>query len=122
MCYYPNKFENEKLDVSQLCLRNVHSRIPETNRSALHQASINGDINCIKALVRRGSNMDDKDKDGHTPLELALLQNKCKVATYLTKLGASTKMTKGAHSRALNICLRRGKLIQVIKYIFVIKK
>ena len=64
--------------------------------------------------------MDDQDKDGHTPLELALVQNKCKVAIYLTKLGASPKMTKSAHSRALNICLRGGKLIQVIKYTFEI--
>ena len=93
-----------------MCLKNVHSRLPETNSTALHLAARYGNYKCIKALVIHGSNIEAKDKDGQTPIALAAWKHDCKIVTTLTKLGASKRNVNNKLSKNIDGCTA-GKMI-----------
>ena len=41
--------------------------------SALHQASSEGHVQCLKALLEVGAPVEQADRRGHTPMDLAKL-------------------------------------------------
>ena len=44
--------------------------------SALHRSSLKGNFRCMKFLIEHGANLDIKDKDGMSPLHVAVLVGK----------------------------------------------
>ena len=90
------------------CLPTVHDVLPETQRTALHMASLNGKYRCINALVKHGAKLDEVDEYGQTALALAILKHNCKVTRILIGLGASKKFLKSEHLETLHDCLRPG--------------
>ena len=92
------------------CLSTVHEVIPETQRTALHMASLYGKYRCIKALVKHGAKIDDVDGYGQTTLALAILKHHCKVIRILIGLGASKKYLKSENLETLHECLRPGNI------------
>ena len=61
---------------------------PKTRRTALHIAARFGFHECIKELIVNGADIERKDKDGKTPLELAAWKNHCQTIQELVRLGA----------------------------------
>ena len=45
--------------------------IGSNNDTALHVASINGEVHVVRLLLERGAKIDEKSKSGQTPLMLA---------------------------------------------------
>jgi cytochrome c len=63
---------------------------PNSNRggeSALHVAVRSGCLDCVKALVEAGADVNAKTKDGKTPLHLAKFKGQREVADYLMSHG-----------------------------------
>ena len=73
------------------CLSDVKSTWPNTKRTALHVAARFGYHECISKLVQLGSNIEKKDKDGKTALELAAWKNHCTTIQELVRFGANLK-------------------------------
>lgn len=58
-------------------------------KSPLHYAAINGQLMCVKTLLKKGVPIDTEDQDGNTPLCCALLNSRAEVAIYLIDAGAN---------------------------------
>lgn len=59
-------------------------------RTALHYASENGNLECVKKLYRYSGGLNQKDYFENTPLSLACSNEQIKVIDYLIKKGANT--------------------------------
>ena len=51
---------------------NIHERTSKKNQNALHLAVAANDLGCIELLIEAGSEIDEKDADGDTPLKTAI--------------------------------------------------
>ena len=60
----------------------------ELGRVALHWACCNGHLECAKALLGAGADINKQDNDGDTPLMLAANMGKIEVVRELLKRGA----------------------------------
>ena len=87
------------------CLEDVKSTMPKTKRTALHLAARYGKYECISVLVSRGSNIEERDKDGQTPLALAAWQYHCRVVEELIRLGAKKNEIKLKLRSNIDQCL-----------------
>ena len=112
LCHYPKSTVRKPSENSHgMCLKNVRSRLPETNSTALHLAARYGNYpRCIKALVRHGSNIEAKDKYGQTPLALAARVHDCRIVTTLTKLGASKRNVDDKLIKTIDRCTQGNML------------
>ncbi|KAK1625254.1 ankyrin-2 ankyrin [Colletotrichum phormii] len=63
-------------------------------RTPLHFATFLGQVDTIRELVSRGSNINAKDKDGWTPLHFAIHFENEQITDLLLELGASHMKTK----------------------------
>ena len=82
------------------CFSSINSRLPVNGRTPLHIAARYGQNECISTLLRLGSNMETKDKDGSTPLALAAWKHHCSVIKILIHSGAKTSyLHKEFHAR-----------------------
>ena len=59
---------------------------------ALHQACDNGHLECAKALLGAGADINKQDNDGYTPLMYAAWCGKIEVVRELLKRGAKKEM------------------------------
>ena len=75
-----NVLEEPRVDVNYM-------RPPGT--TALHQACIRGNLECVQLLVERGADLNLKDWQGFSPLKLASLNGHFDVAEYLLSRGTS---------------------------------
>lgn len=82
------------------CFYTINSRLPMNGRTPLHIAARYGQNECISTLLRLGSNMETKDKDGSTPLALAAWKHHCSAIKILIHSGAKTSyLHKEFHTR-----------------------
>ena len=63
---------------------------PEANR-ALLDAAEKGNIEAVKQHLDAGADVNAKDRDGQTPLDLAIQQKKPETTELLRKNGGKTK-------------------------------
>ena len=63
---------------------------PEANR-ALLDAAEKGNIEAVKQHLDAGADVNAKDRDGQTPLDLAIQQKKTETTELLRKHGGKTK-------------------------------
>lgn len=52
-------------------------------RSALSEAALNGNVKAVKLLLEKGADLDVKDRNGKSALELALINNRVACADVL---------------------------------------
>ena len=88
----------------------MRSRSQKTSRTALHLAARHGKEECIGVLVKQGANLEAKDKDRRTPMELAAWRDHCSVIRVLVSLGARTDVVGRKYSKNIDECLK-GKMV-----------
>ena len=88
------------------CLKHVHSRLPTTNRTALHLAARYGVEECIGILIKQGANVEAEDKDGRTAMALAAWKRQCNVIRVLLKIGARKEAVGRKYSKNLEECIQ----------------
>ena len=84
----------------------MRSRLHKTKRTALHLAARYGKGKCIAELIKHGADLEAKDKDGKTPMALAVWRRHCKVVRALVKMGASKETTSKKDSKSIAECLK----------------
>ena len=85
----------------------MRSRLHKTKRTALHLAARYGKVKCIAELIKHGADLEAKDKDGTTPMALAVWRHHCEVIKALVKMGASKETTSKQDSKSIAECLKR---------------
>lgn len=96
-------------------------------RSPLHMAAWNGDLEMVQLLFRLGGDVESRDSKGHTPLQLAVWKGHKQVVKALLDQGGADLETKDFHDwtpflracykQDLDIALlliERGATIQVV--------
>lgn len=63
--------------------------LDQYGRSALHYASLEGDVARVRALIREGADVDVADQSGMTPLHFAAQEGRLEVARVLLVAGAA---------------------------------
>ena len=63
------------------------------SRTPIHIAALNGSLQCLLALISRGSEVDVNDDAQRTPLSLAIENNKLTCVRSLIELGADLELT-----------------------------
>ena len=82
------------------CFTSVKSKLLLSNRSPLHIAARYGVNECIPTLLHLGSMLEAKDKDGATPLALAIWGNYCSTVKILLNNGANrSNLMKNAQEK-----------------------
>jgi cytochrome c len=77
-----------RIDLINLLLERGANPNSQRNReNALHIAARSGCLDCVKALVEAGADVNAKTKDGKTPLHLAKFKGQREVADYLMAHG-----------------------------------
>jgi cytochrome c len=77
-----------RIDLINLLLERGANPNSQRNReNALHIAARSGCLDCVKALVEAGADVNAKTKDGKTPLHLAKFKGQREVADYLLSHG-----------------------------------
>ena len=90
----------KKLSADGAEVPGIHDSSGQSGRSALHYAVESNDIQCVRAFIKAGSDIDSKDKNGNTPLKVAITSrfqiekenrsngSKCEVIVLLMENGA----------------------------------
>jgi len=77
----------------------LHARPISKENTALHLAVKNGRLDYVKLLAESGSNLDCKDADGKTPLEVAQGNGKKDIADFLKGMMELRKQVTSSASR-----------------------
>ena len=67
---------------------NVNATQADSGFTPLHEAALNGNLEFARLLLEHGADVNAKMKDGKTPLDFALEQNKSEMAPFLRERGA----------------------------------
>merc|ERR1719300_509018 len=67
---------------------NVNAQNPEDRSTPLHKAMNNDGTEIVEILLANGAKIEAKDKNGHTPLQLASLKGKDRLVRLLLSKGA----------------------------------
>lgn len=91
--------------------------VPDSNsdsyaelNAALHQAAIDGDVSKIRGLLASGANVNAKNKDGRTPLILAVLQGRVDVVQLLLNNGADPNAQDKQGETAMSAVRKSGQI------------
>ena len=87
------------------CFTSVKSKLLLSNRSPLHIAARYGVDECIPTLLHLGSMLEAKDKDGATPLALAVWGNYCNTVKILLDNGANRSNLMKNSQEKVDRCL-----------------
>ncbi len=71
---------------------NPNQRLPISDGTILISAVENNRINNIKLLINAGANINHQDKNGYTPIMMAVLANRYQICCVLMELGADIKL------------------------------
>ncbi|XP_062501045.1 uncharacterized protein LOC134178228 [Corticium candelabrum] len=85
--------------------------------TVLHAAAIEGNIDCIEALISSGARVNIQDEDGWTPLHAAASHGHLDIIQYLLKSGANPCITGYSQETAYDVVDEDGDLIieQILK-------
>ena len=85
-------------------------------RVSIHLAALQGRIDVIQQHIKAGSNLDEKDDYGSTPLIIAVSFDKTEVAKALIDAGADLTITNNDGSTPLHIAafLCRTEIVQAL--------
>jgi len=86
------------------------------NRSKLHKAVLQGDLEKINYLLNSGEDVNIKDKLGRTPLHYAASQGKMDVAKFLLEKGADINSLDSRHWTPLFFAYFMGR-VEMAKYL-----
>ena len=75
---------------------------PATQLVGLHEAALVGNLEAIRQHVANGSNLDEKDAYGSTPLIIAATFDRIEVARALTQAGANLEIGNNDNSTPLH--------------------
>ena len=88
--------------------QNVRSTLRESSHTALHLAAFEGNHECISILVEHGANIEERDKDGQTPLVLAAGKNHCIAVSELILFGANKYAVNDSLHNNIDECMKGG--------------
>lgn len=86
----------------------VQTQPPDSGRTALHLAALDGNLPEVEKLVGGGADMDLKDAKGDPPLHLALENGHREVALRLLGLGAKPSILNSRHESPLEVAVVSG--------------
>ncbi|RWP40707.1 ankyrin repeat domain-containing protein [Mesorhizobium sp.] len=108
-----------RIDLINLLLERGANPNSQRNReNALHIAARSGCLDCVKALVEAGADVNAKTKDGKTPLHLAKFKGQREVADYLMAHGVvlSTPAPISKKLAAADVEKGRGSFSRLCAY------
>lgn len=87
----------------------IVAREQDESNTLLHQAVLSEDVESVKVLIKSGTDINVRNKKGHTPLDLARMQGNEKIMRELTQKGAFTAQEIEKREYARNHA-KNGKL------------
>jgi len=91
------------LVVSLLTVAGCEKQENPTPRMSLHMAALQGRVDAIQQHIKAGSDLDEKDEYGSSPLIVAITFGKTEVARALIEAGADMKITNNEGATPLYI-------------------
>jgi ankyrin repeat protein len=85
----------------------------EQDRTGMHYAAMNGNLQIIAILIKAGADIDPRDRLGNTPLMLAAQRNQTEAADLLIEAGAKLNMQNRDGLTPLMIAAGRGNIALV---------
>lgn len=89
---------------------------PSLDSDALLVAAWEGDKDRVRLLLERGADVNFQDKNGHSPLHLALLSNHSNNVDILIDFGADLNARDGSGRTTLTIAVER-QMVNETKYL-----
>lgn len=86
----------------------------QLNRTALHNAAMNGRLEVVHYLLEKGANKNAQANSGETPLYLAVLNGHKAVVEYLLDEGADHTITNSMGRRPIDI-VRKSDIRQLLE-------
>jgi ankyrin repeat protein len=101
---------NQETIIKSLLSKDLEiDRLEKIGLTTLHQACRWGDINLAKTWLTAGANINCRDSDDNTPLQVACAWGKYEVVELLTNWDPKPDLNSGEHdSRPLIICSKYG--------------
>ena len=102
------------------------ARFPGKNRngeSILHTSiKIGGDLETVKVLLKYGAKINDPDREGNTPLMIAVQKGCCQIVKYLCEKGADPNLQNAKGETAIiiaaaNIHISEDHVIYIVNTI-----
>jgi ankyrin repeat protein len=83
---------------------------------SLHTAAVQGNVDAVRQHIEAGSDLDQKDGYGSTPLVVAATFGKTEVARALIEAGADLSLTNSEGATPLHVAafLCRGEIVQAL--------
>lgn len=82
--------------------QNIDSDIPEIPEITVHVAALTGDLDAVNAHIKAGSDLNEKDEYGSTPLIISATFGKTNVALALIEAGADLNLKSDEGSTPLH--------------------
>jgi ankyrin repeat protein len=79
----------------------VNTRDGDSGETALHMVTRRGDLNWVGFLIGKGANVDARDRDGNTPLLIAVISRWTEGVALLTKVKAQVDVQNRLGETAL---------------------
>jgi ankyrin repeat protein len=106
-----------RVDSTVSAPRRSSSRLNWSSRGRIHNAIVSGNEYVVRTLLSMGSDIEEANREGATPLALALLKNRDVIARLLLAKGASidiaaAKAFEGGNEAVLRLMLARGASVE----------
>jgi CubicO group peptidase (beta-lactamase class C family) len=96
------------------CAADGESPASSTARVSLHVAALQGDVDAVRLLIKAGSDLNERDAYGSTPLIIAATFGKTDVANVLIEAGADLAAANNEGSAALHVAAFLGR-VEIVK-------
>lgn len=88
------KGTSDKKNSQRIMKSKVGEKSIDKKSSSLFEAINRGDVEVVKALIKGGADIEIKNKDGETPLLLAVKENKYDIAKFLINNGSDVSFVR----------------------------